>query len=57
MRNDVGGKDEELEAVRVALARMASLATDYAHTHKVQFDAYVSEGFTPDQALTLVARR
>jgi len=55
MRQDVGRKDDQLvEGLRSYLGKMAELATDLAHARKVQFEAYISEGFTEEQALRLI---
>lgn len=44
---------QSMENMAVLINTLASHASDIAHARRVLFDAYVSEGFTDEQALQL----
>lgn len=45
---------ESIENLNLVFSGLAKNATDIAHAKRVLFDAYVSEGFTENQALELI---
>lgn len=54
MTDEAGKLRDAMFATRNLLGEMAKIAPDIAHSRKTIYDAYVSEGFTPEQALKLV---
>jgi len=41
------------ERLSLVVGAIANNAADIAHARRVMYEAYLSEGFEPDQALTL----
>jgi hypothetical protein len=46
--------EKALAAARGVMPRVQELASITARIHREMYDAYLAEGFTPDQALALL---